>query len=189
MRSTIVLMSASLLLVACSQELSDDDTRKAWVATNAALAQGSAQAQVAATSVPAVPGQSQDLRPRVAAQVDYTWNCLGGGTAHFVGDAQVDATSGSSDVSFNLATEFDACAGSGVTISGSLDYAASVSATSGSASTTLTMKGSLSYEGDVEGSCDIDMKASVSASAGSVGASYEGSICGHDASATLNVKG
>lgn len=188
MRRTIALLSASLLLAACSQELNDEDTRTAWLSTNLALAQGSSQAQVAA-STPAVPGQSPELRPRVAAQVDYTWNCTGGGTAHFAGDAQVDATSGSSDVSFNLATDFDGCDVSGVIISGSLDYSAAVSASSGSASTTLTMKGSLSYEGKVEGSCDIDMTASVSATAGSVGASYKGSICGHDASATLSVQG
>ena len=59
----------------------------------------------------------------------------------------------------------------------------------GTASTMFTMKGSLSYEGKVEGSCDIDMTAAVSVASGAVGASYEGSICGHNAKATLNVQG
>ena len=77
-----------------------------------------------------------------------------------------------------------------MTISGSLDYSAAVSADgAGAASTTFTMKGSLSYEGKVEGSCDIDMTAAVNVAGGSVGASYEGSICGHNAKATLNVQG
>lgn len=189
MRSKLGMFLGSILLVACSQELSEEDARTAWGATNLALAQGSAQAQTAAAGTPAVPGQGGDLQTRAAAQVDYTWNCTSGGTAHFAGEASADAAGGSSDVNFTLATEFSDCSVSGVTISGSLDYAAMVSASGAGSSTTFTMKGSLSYSGEVDGSCDIDMTLSASVGGGTVGASYKGSICGHDASATLSVVG
>lgn len=197
MRKILMVVSVACLAVGCGNSISEEDTRVAWTSTNLALAQGSAQAQTAAQGVPAAPGgESGGLAPRAAAQVDYSWPCTEGGTAHFTGMAEaVVSQAGTSDVSFDLATDFDGCGVAGVTISGSLDYAASVSADgAGTASTTFTMKGSLSYEGKVEGTCDIDMTMAVNVSggvggAGSVGASYEGSICGHSAKATLNVQG
>lgn len=192
MRKILMVVSVACLAVGCGDSISEEDTRVAWTSTNLALAQGSAQAQTAAQGVPAAPGgQNGGLAPRAAAQVDYDWACTEGGTAHFAGSAEaVVSQAGGSDVSFDLATDFNGCAVGGVTISGSLDYSAAVSADgAGAASTTFTMKGSLAYEGKVEGSCDIDMTAAVNVASGSVGASYEGSICGHNAKATLNVQG
>lgn len=197
----VMVCAAALSLPACSSNLSEEDTRTAWASTNLALTQGQVQAQSAASGVPAAPSNDfDDIRPRAAAQVDYTWTCTEGGSAHYVGSAEaVVSDVGTSDVSFDLATDFDACSVNGVAISGSLDYSASVSASGGaggvgSASTTLTMKGSLTFEGKVEGGCELDMTASVSATGGaggvgSVSASYEGTICGHSAKATLNVQG
>ena len=70
-----------------------------------------------------------------------------------------------------------------------LDYAMSVETTDTSSSVVYSYDGDLVWSGDVSGACVISMKASVSATAG-VGASvsYEGSICGYDAAATLNVQ-
>lgn len=198
MRSILIVVSvACVSVVGCGNSVSEEDTRVAWASTNLALAQGQAQAQaIAQTGVPAAPsGEAEEVRPRAAAQVDYTWTCTEGGSARFVGSAEALVSDvGTSEVSFELATDFEGCTVLGVTISGSLDYAAAVSTGAGSASTTLTMKGGLDYSGKVEGSCEIDMTASVSVSggaggAGSVGASYDGSICGHSAKATLNVQG
>lgn len=197
MRKILMVVSVACLSVGCGSSISEEDTRVAWTSTNLALAQGSAQAQAVAQGVPAAPSAENDaITPRAAAQVDYSWPCTEGGTAHFTGSAEaVVSQAGSSDVSFDLSTDFDGCVVTGVTISGSLDYSASVSADgAGTASTMFTMKGSLSYEGKVEGSCDIDMTMSVNVSggvggAGSVGASYDGTICGHSAKATLNVQG
>ena len=66
--------------------------------------------------------------------------------------------------------------------------------TADGATTQLTMKGSLSYEGQVDGSCDWDltMKVATTGAAGGtpgVNAEYSGTMCGHKASATLNVQG
>jgi hypothetical protein len=187
----IVIVSAGFVsLAACSSGLSEEDTRVAWAATNLALTQGQAQAQAAASGVPLAPGpETDEIRPRVAAQVDFTWSCPEGGTARYAGSAETVSDAGGSDVSFDLATDFDACGVSGVAISGSLDYSAAVSTSAGSTATTLTMKGNLSFEGKVEGGCEIDMTSKVSVTGGSVSVSYDGSICGNSASATLNVQG
>jgi hypothetical protein len=52
---------------------------------------------------------------------------------------------------FPLATTFDACDTGGLTISGDLDYASSIVVTADTATTELTMKGSLSDEGQGDG--------------------------------------
>ena len=201
MRNSLFLsLPCALLLVACSHELSEDDARLAYVATYSALGQGSAQATTIANTTPLVAADTPELRsggvqPRAAANVDYTWTCTGGGTAHYVGSAEaVTEGAGAGSANFTLATTFDACSVAGITIDGDLDYAASVSVTADSATTQLTMNGSLSYAGQVDGSCDWDltMKVATSGAAGgnpSVNAEYSGSMCGHNASATLNIQG
>jgi len=201
MRSSLFLSTAcTLLLAACSGGLSDEDTRLAYVATYSALAQGGAQATTIANTTPLVAGDTVEFRnggvlPRAAANVDFTWDCTSGGTAHYVGSAEaVTEGAGAGSANFTLATTFDVCAVTGITISGDLDYAASVSVTADGATTQLTMKGSLSYEGQVDGACDWDltMKVATSGAAGGtpgVSAEYSGSICGNKAAATLNVQG
>lgn len=186
----VPLAALSLSSAACSDPLNEEDTRVAWASTNLALAQGQAQAQASASGAPLAPsGQTDEIRPRVAAQVDYTWSCTGGGSAQFVGSAETIADASGSSVTFDLQTDFSACSVNDVAISGELDYSGSVDASAGSASTTLSMKGSLSFEGKIEGDCKIDMTSAVSASTGSASVSYEGSICGHSAKAALNVQG
>lgn len=201
MRSTVFLSTVcTLLLAGCSHELSEEDARLAYVATYSALAQGSAQATTIANSSPLVAADDVELRsggvsPRSAAAVDFSWSCPSGGTAHYVGSAEaVTEGAGAGSANFTLATTFDACAVSGITITGDLDYAAAVTVTADSATTQLTMTGSLSYDGQVDGSCDWDltMKVATSGVAGgnpSVNAEYSGSMCGHKAAATLNVQG
>ena len=202
MRSSLLLSSIACLslLPACSGGLNDDDARVAFVATYAALAQGSAQANTIANTSPlVVDGDGLEFRRggvqlRTQANVDYTWDCTSG-TAHYVGTAEaVTEGAGAGSANFTLATTFDACSVSGITISGDIDYAASVTVTADSATTQLTMNGSLSYEGQVEGGCDWDLTMKVAVSGvggggGSVNAEYSGSICGHKAAATLNVQG
>ena len=50
----------------------------------------------------------------------------------------------------------------------------------------------MSYEGQVEGSCDWNLTMKIAASSvdgGTGSAEFSGSICGHDAAATLKVNG
>lgn len=190
MRNWIVLSSiASFFLVGCSQELSEKDAQVAFAATYTTLSVGGAAAQASA-GTPVQADESPAFRAGAAASVDYDYNCLGGGTAHFVGTATAASTETAGQATFNLATDFVGCTSpDNITIDGNLDYAASVSGTADTAEVTLSMNGSLSFEGKVEGSCEIDLKLAFSATAGSAQASYKGSVCGHDASATLNVQG
>ena len=77
MRSSVFLFTAcTLLFTACSNELSEEDARLAYVATYSALAQGSAMATTIANTTPLVAEDGVDFRnggisPRAAAGVDF----------------------------------------------------------------------------------------------------------------------
>ncbi len=197
--STLLALSTLTLLAPACSRLSEEDAAVAFGATMVAVSQGQSQAQVAAQSgTPVVEGEDASFRaagvtPRAAGNVDFTWNCLGGGTAVYSGAAELVADgAGAGEVSFDLATSFDACSVNGITIDGEFTYALDVVATADSASSEMTMKGELSYDGQVEGSCEWDLKMSFAASnlgsgGGTATASFSGSICGHDASSTLKV--
>lgn len=196
--SLLVASVCSLLTVACSGGLSDDDTVVAWAATSTALAQGQSQAQLAANGTAVKVGPETSFRglgvhPRASANVNYEWACTGGGTASYVGAAEaVVDEDGATNVTFDLAAQFDACSVSGTTISGDLDYAVKVETSAGMAYVMSTMKGSLSYEGQVDGSCDwnLTMKvATSSAGEGSVAAEFSGSVCGHEAKGLFKGQG
>ena len=199
MRYTLLVASVcSVFMVACSGGLNNDDTIVAWAATSTALAQGQSQAQLAANGTAATVGPETSFRglgvhPRASANVNYDWACTGGGTASYVGAAEAVADEGgASHVTFDLAAEFDACSVSGTTISGNLDYAVKVETSADAAYVMSTMKGSLSYEGQVDGSCDWDLTMKVAASSAGVGsasAEFSGSVCGHEAKGLFKSQG
>ncbi len=199
MQLRLVLGSlACVVLAACSGGLDDQDSVIAFAATSQALSQGQAQAQVAANGTKIVEGEQASFRglgvePRASGNVDYDWACTGGGTAHYAGAAEVVVDgAGASNVTFDLAAEFTDCSVNGITISGDLDYAVDVETTADTAYVMSTMKGSLTYDGQIDGSCDWNLTMKVAASgagAGSVSAEFSGSICGHNAKSTLNVQG
>lgn len=199
MRHGLVLVTVcSLLAVGCTSSLDKNDSLVAWAATSAALSQGQVQAQTAASGMAIVEGQGASFRglgvhPRAGANVNADVTCIGGGTARYVGLAEaVLDDAGTSNVTFDLTAEFDACSVNNITISGDLEYSLAVEGTADTLKLKSTMKGSLSYEGQIDGSCDWNLVATVSASgagAGSVVAEYSGTICGHEAAATLKVNG
>ena len=124
---------------------------------------------------------------------NYDWTCTGGGTAHYAGEAEaVLDDAGASNVTFDIAAEFDACSVNGITISGDLQYALDLEGTADTLMLKSSMKGSMSYEGQVDGSCDWDLTMTVAASsagAGTVNATFSGSICGHDAQGVFSAHG
>jgi hypothetical protein len=192
MRTILVVTTVGLLLGACSNDLSERDAQVAWAATYVALADGQTQAQLAASGTPAAAGEETSFRglsPRAGANVNYSGPCTGGGSASYVGSAEaVTDGAGAGAVTFDLAATFDACSVAGITISGDLDYSAAVVADTTSAMTELKMIGSLSYDGEVEGSCDWDLRMKFAANtSGMASAEFSGSICGHDASGALTV--
>lgn len=197
MRHGLVLVTVcSFLAVGCTSSLDKNDSLVAWAATSVALSQGQVQAQTAASGMAIVEGQGTSFRglgvhPRAGANVNADWACMGGGTARYVGSAEsLLDDAGTSNLTFDLTAEFDACSVNNITISGDLEYSLAVEGTADSVKLKSTMKGSLSYEGQIDGSCDWNLVATVAASSdGSVAAEYSGSICGHEAAATLKVNG
>ena len=201
MRTGLILVPiCSFILAACGSNLDKEDSLVAFAATTAALSAGQSQAQVAANGSAIVEGESTSFRglgvyPRESANVNYDWTCTGGGTAHYTGAAEValdESGTSTGNVTFDLAAEFDACSVNGITLSGDLTYALDLEGTADSIKLKSVMKGSISYEGQIDGSCDWDLTMTVAASsvgAGTASAEFSGSICGHDAKATLNVQG
>jgi hypothetical protein len=162
----------------------------AFVAAYSTLSAGGAAAQTSAAGTAAHASDTPAFRAGAAGSVDYDYMCPGGGTAHFVGSVAAVSDETSGQATFTLATEFAGCKTLvDITIDGNMDYASSVSGSAEAAEVSFSMSGSLAFEGKVEGSCDVDVKLSVSATPGSATGTYEGSVCGHDAAATLNVTG
>ncbi len=190
MHNRIVLSAiASLALIGCSDQLNEEDSRVAFAAAYSTLQVGAAEAQSNAGTA-AHTGDTPAFRDAAAGTVDYNYSCPGGGSAHYVGSLQASSDGGGGQATFDLSTDFAGCKTIGnITVDGSMDYAASVTGTADTASVTFAMNGSLSFSGEVDGSCDIDVKISVNATQGAAGLSYSGSVCGHDAAATLNVQG
>lgn len=158
MRPPTAFIVLSSSLAACG--MSDEDIRKAWGATNTAL----------------TGGQSQSAGGLTADQAGTTFEyaCAGGGAATFSGEAVTE-----NEFSFHVV--FAGCSAQEVTIDGSLDFATVTSSTSSSFSMTFDYTGSLTWSGDVEGECDIDMTGSLTASEAGSGGSFTGTICGEDA--------
>jgi len=190
MLNKIVLSAvASLALIGCSEQLDEEDSRVAFTAAFSTLSAGGAAAQTSAAT-PVQADETPVFRAGAAGSVDYDYACPGGGTAHFAGSVTAVSDDVGGQASFTFATDFAGCKTLlDVTIDGSLDYASSVSGSAESATVTLSMDGSLSFSGKVDGTCDIEVDLSVSAAPGSAMGTYSGSVCGHDASATLNVQG
>lgn len=191
MRNSIsVAILGSFTLLGCSQQLSEEDARVAFVAAYSTLSTGGAAAAASAGGTAAHATDTPAFRAGAAGSVDFDYMCPGGGSAHFAGSATAASDGTTGQATFTLSTDFAGCKTLvDITIDGSMDYASSVSGSAEAAEVTFSMTGSLDFAGKVEGSCDIDVKLSVSATAGSAMGTYEGSVCGHDAAATLNVTG
>lgn len=87
---------------------------------------------------------------------------------------------------FDLGVEFRRCKIDGVKLGGDLDYSLSIAAdsTTGTASLEWSYTGDVTFRGDIEGSCEIDMSASASTSDAFSNLdvrTYAGSMCGFDA--------
>ena len=140
-------------LAACGgSDLSQEDTALAM----AAMTAGVNHAEVAASA--SASGGS----------VTATATCTGGGSVSISGDW-------TDDESFSVDLVFAGCSEQGVTVSGDLHYQAT-STTSG-LMVSMSMSGELSFSGQIEGDCEVDIDMAVSETAVTI----SGSMCGHDA--------
>ena len=181
MRKTVLIamVAFGLAVAGCGKEhVSKQEAEDGWKTTNQTLTQGMAEVSTASVS-----GSSSDS----GATVTVEFTCPEGGSAQFKGSYEDTGSSGSAiSANAELLVDYNACTASGTTIDGSLDYTTTVTGDDSSATVTLDWQGKLTWTGEVNGVCKIDMTGETSASGSSFSYSYSGSICGYDASKRLN---
>jgi hypothetical protein len=167
----ILSATATLQLLGCPAALDPLDAEDAEVAFAAVHA-----TQQAALEAQSNGSDSTYFRTEVATTFDFDFACPGGGTAHLSGSTLVKDDSVMTDVS----TDFSSCKATGggnITIDGSMHYTTSVT----KSEVSTAMNGSLSFAGDIHGSCDFDLETSVTFNE----VKTTGSFCGHDAATTV----
>lgn len=172
MKRFILACAAGALLVSCGpgEELGEGDAQVAWGATNKAL----------------TAGQPASGGPADSFGGSNSYDCPDGGTAKFNASVKLGDAFDTTNVNVTYTVDFQKCVVDGVKIIGELDYGVSVQTDATSSYTEWSYNGDLIYKGDVSGTCLIDMSGSAGASAAGASVTYEGSICGNDASVTLN---
>lgn len=177
MRNKLILsVSASLQFLGCSaalDPLNGEDAKVAFAAVDATMQDALAAPAVQSTSSDTTTFRSDE----VAVTLDFDYACTGGGMAHLSGSTLVTDELVMTDVAFDFAS-CKASGGGDITIDGSMHSETSVS----DPEVSTAMNGSLSFVGDINGSCDFDMKTSVTDDKVMV----TGSFCGYDAAVTVN---
>lgn len=164
-------------MVGCSKNtLEPEQAAVAWQATSAEL-------ERSATTTPLVG---------VGADGSFTVDCLEGGTISADGefDASADLSDLSAVASFDYTLELAGCAHDGVITDGVLAFTgfASASVLDLTAETSFNWTGDLSYTGEVEGECEIDVTAaSFVGLATGASASFEGTVCGESVSVLAEI--
>ncbi len=152
---SILATGLAINLTGCSSsedtELTEQEANQVYSSTTAALVGVDSAAQAASVS---------------GNQVTATANCAGGGSASVTGTFD-------GREAFNLDVDFQGCSESNITVDGTLQYAAAIT-DNGAA---ITMTGSLTYSGQIEATCTIDVTTVVNAT---TGVSIEGQVCGQD---------
>jgi hypothetical protein len=177
--SRILLAAALLSLSACGDDsLSEEDAQKGFNAANLVLMQGGSAAQSSAANG--------------VVAIDFTYNCLEGGTAKFVGNLDETDNATSTEVTFDYAVTFVDCKSQGITISGEVDYNLNVSASETASVMEYAYLGNIVFTGEVDGNCDLDMYARVNTTndgqSANVGYEFRGNMCGNEAD-SMNVSG
>ena len=183
----VVVSSVAMVvlgLVGCG--VSPEDTKRVWGSVQKSLGKSGGGTRQQALSV----------------GVDFDVDCARGGSAHMVAkllidDQAIDAT----NALFGYDVAYDACEPDDDILDGDLHYAAALQAAATDSTATLSVRtvyqGSVSSHGATNGTCDVDVVGTVDAAAGQgpgdefqsgVSVVYSGTICGHDASETLNEK-
>lgn len=128
-------------------------------------------------------------------RIDANVPCPNGGKMKLEGSATLDSQLGTVEgwdsyasvaLEFDLGVKFRRCKIDGIKLGGELDYALTfdVDSSAGTASLEWSYTGDVTFHGDVEGRCEIDMHAS--ANSGDAFSNldvraYTGSMCGFDA--------
>lgn len=164
-RSTIPLLLA-FLATACSDgnESTADaaSARTGWRSTEIALATAGIRTGWS--------GSATVLPDEVHGLVVGTVECPDGGSLNV--DAEAEVTEGRTEAELSIV--FDGCTADGVTIDGTMSYAALVTTTEVNAE----MHGDLEWSGAAEGTCAVDIEAHVTTD-GVSASSVSGGLCGY----------
>ena len=109
-----------------------------------------------------------------SGSVSGTIDCPDGGSVEVAG---ATTEGGDGAIPENLTITYDACKSDGVTVSGEIEYKVEFSLSDFSMVVTTT--GSLTFSGDVQGDCEVDL--TMTSSMESNEPEMTGTICGYDA--------
>lgn len=165
------VLAAVALAAGCAP--TEENVDEIWSSTSLALT--SAQTEVATdVAIGTADGDSLAIEA----------NCEGGGTVAFTGSMETSVLDTVS-ASFDLDATFTGCESEDVTIDGDLSWSMDT-VVGDDVSVRWTWAGTLVYSGKYAGECVIDMTAEAGVTGSTASASYEGTICGFDASASLS---
>lgn len=182
---TRAILAVGLIgFTACGDDsLSEEDAQTGFAATQAVLAQGG--------------GAAQSSGANGAVSIDFSFNCLEGGTANFVGTLDDTQDGTNEEASFNYVVTFNDCVSQNVTLNGDVTYKLEVKSTETTATVEYGYIGDISFSGNVTGDCSLDMYSKITTTTGADGGGsanfeYRGNMCGNDAgsmngSFTVNV--
>ena len=168
MRKLVISIPVLLFIGCAGDEPPSDDATKGWRATQLAFGDDQAEWE-----------QGVD----VDGSLDVSLDCPDGGSYRAVGTYAANDT-------FDLSVEFEGCGADGVVIDGTLALHAEVDIDEHGTRVETTYEGELTWSGEANGSCGIDMSASVVVAvdddSADVDAEFHGDICGYDADAVVH---
>jgi hypothetical protein len=168
---TVLLTLATLMPACADDDAVDADTARGWRATNLAIGEKGSMWQTQA-----------DVDGNLASDLA----CPTGGKYAIEGSIVAENE-------YDVTLSFDGCNAEGVIISGQLALHAEVEVTDSSSRVHVDYQGEITWSGEAEGSCEVDMVAdvAVSVSGGNnptadVDASFHGHVCGYSADAVVD---
>ncbi len=167
-KPVLVFVPAILLLGGCPG-LTDAQVEEAWGTSEAALTSASAQAPT--------------------GDVDLDADCTDGGSVALSGTLTQNVGAGGVEQSFDYTVAYTACSKDGIVTDGDLDWSLEQVVDGGTARQRWSYAGTLTWSGDVSGTCDLEMEAEQEASSTSASVSWSGTICDRDASVVLEASG
>ena len=197
MPKLVLLATLPLLGLGCSAVEGEENAGRGMRAMMKMLGVG---APGAASLMAATDGRPDDFRAfgldvGGSVHIDADIPCPDGGKMRLDGSATLDSQLGTVEgwdayaslaIEFDLGVKFRRCKVDGVKLGGELDYALTfdVDSTAGTASLEWSYTGDVTFRGEVEGRCEIDMHAS--AQSGDAFSNldvraYAGTMCGFDA--------
>jgi hypothetical protein len=164
LRPVLALCTLTALAFGCQSDepANVDSARAGWRSAELAMAEAGIDVQWS--------GSATIDQNGVSTMATGSVSCPEGGTLKLDADAQTSEDL----VATSLAIELDGCGADGVVIDGHLELAAEVTDMKVSSSIT----GELSFSGDAQGTCEVDIGTTVTNDASSTSVSSHASVCG-----------